>query len=123
MPTLMRPVDDALTPSGVDEATLGPRLYGVIDVIKPDRIAGWAIDRSDSQAALMIDIAREGVPVGTVRADRSRKDLERGGVGTGRYGFAFEMTPPLEPGFEFTVSATARAADGVHHHAASRRRG
>ena len=77
-----------------------------MDVIRPDRIAGWAIDRADSQAALEIDVRREGRLVATVRADRFRKDLERGSVGTGRYGFACELTPPLEPGFEFTVSVT-----------------
>ena len=49
----------------------------------------------------------------TVHADRHRRDLERGGVGTGRYGFVCELDPPLQPGFEFTVSATARTADGA----------
>ncbi len=91
----------------------GPRIYGVIDVIRPDRIAGWAIDRGDSRAAVEIEVLREGRPVATVRADRPRKDLERGGVGTGRYGFACELAPPLEPGFEFTVAVRARTADGV----------
>lgn len=109
MPTLMKPVDPASMSPATDA---GPRLYGVIDVIRPDRIAGWAIDRADGAAALLIDIAREGRHVATVRADRTRKDLERGGVGTGRYGFSFEIAPPLEPGFDFTLAATARAADG-----------
>lgn len=109
MPTLIKPVDAAHVAPAADQ---GPRLYGVIDVIRPDRVAGWAIDRADSSAAVLIDITREGRPVGTVRADRTRKDLERGGVGTGRYGFSFEIAPPLEPGFDFTLSATARAADG-----------
>ena len=35
------------------------------------------------------------------------------GVGTGRYGFACDLEPSLEHGFEFTVTATARASDGV----------
>ena len=104
------PLDHA---APVPAAAVGPRLYGVVDVVRPDRIAGWAIDRADSQAVLEIDVRREGRLVATVRADRFRKDLERGSVGTGRYGFACELAPPLEPGFEFTVSATARTADGV----------
>lgn len=94
-------------------ATIGPRIWGVIDVIRAERIAGWAIDRSDSAAALEIDIHREGRRIATVRADRPRPDLEKGGVGTGRYGFAAEIAPPLEPGFAFTLSATARAPDGA----------
>lgn len=111
MSTAPDSLDDTTTP--VPTARLGPRLYGVVDVIRPDRIAGWAIDRADSQAALEIDVCREGRLVATVRADRFRKDLERGSVGTGRYGFACELTPPLEPGFEFTVSVSARTPDGV----------
>jgi hypothetical protein len=91
----------------------GPRLYGVVDVLRADRVAGWAIDRADSRAALEVEIRREGRVVATVRADRTRKDLERGGVGTGRYGFVCDLAPPLDPGFEFTVSAVARTADGA----------
>jgi hypothetical protein len=94
-------------------AAVGPRIYGVVDVVRATRIAGWAIDRSDSAASVEIDIRREGRLVGTVRADRPRRDLERGGVGTGRYGFASDLDPPLQPGFEFTVTATARTADGA----------
>lgn len=91
----------------------GPRLYGVMDVLRLDRVAGWAIDRTDAGVSLDIEIRREGRPVATVRADRLRKDLERGGLGTGRYGFTCNLEPPLEPGFEFTVTAVARSADGA----------
>jgi hypothetical protein len=94
-------------------AAIGPRIYGVVDVLRPDRVGGWAIDRSDADAALEIDIQRDGALIATVRADRLRKDLEKGSVGSGRYGFACPLTPPLEPGFEFTVTVTARTADGV----------
>lgn len=95
------------------ESEVGPRIWGVIDAIRSDRIAGWAIDRSDSGAALDIDILREGLRIATVRAERPRKDLEKGGVGTGRYGFVAELDPALEPGFEFTIEAVARASDGA----------
>lgn len=109
------PVADA-TPRPDPSAALapvGPRIYGVVDVLRADRIAGWAIDRTDSAAALDVDIAREGRLVRTVRADRHRVDLAKGEVGTGNYGFRAEIEPPLEPGFEFTVTATARAPDGA----------
>jgi hypothetical protein len=94
-------------------ATIGPRIYGVVDNVRPTRIAGWAIDRSDSATSVDIDVRREGKLLATVRADRPRRDLERGGVGTGRYGFVCELDPPIQPGFEFTVTATARTADGA----------
>jgi hypothetical protein len=88
------------------------RLYGVIDVLRSNRIAGWAIDRSDPQAALDIEILRDGRPVATVRAERPRRDLETRGLGTGRYGFSAAIEPPVEPGFEFMIEAVARAPDG-----------
>lgn len=91
----------------------GPRLYGVVDAVKPDRIAGWVIDRRDSRAALDVEVRREGRLVATVKAARPRRDLEKAGVGTGCYGFACEIDPPIEPGFEFTLTVTARAADGT----------
>lgn len=90
-----------------------PRLYGVIDVLRPDRVAGWVIDRTDPARCATVDIRREGQPVGRVRADRHRKDLERQGVGTGAYGFAFTLDPPLEEGMEFTVAVTAKSHDGI----------
>lgn len=91
----------------------GPRIYGVVDVLRLDRVAGWVIDRRDARAALDVEIRREGRTVAVVRADRPRRDLEKTGVGTGRYGFSCDLSPPLEPGFEFTVTATARTADGT----------
>ena len=94
-------------------ATVGPRVYGVVDIVRTNRIAGWAIDRSDSAGSVDIDVRREGKLLATVRADRPRRDLERGGVGTGRYGFVCDLDPPIQPGFEFTVTATARTADGA----------
>lgn len=92
---------------------VGPRLHGVIDVIRTDRIAGWVIDRADPRAYAEVEVRREGRVVATVRADRPRPDLERSGVGSGRYGFAAPLDPPLDAGMEFTLSVTARTGDGA----------
>lgn len=105
--------DVAPAPLPAADQSVGPRIWGVIDVLRVDRVAGWAIDRSDSGAALDVDILRDGRVVRTVRADRRRPDLEKGGIGTGAYGFRAEIEPPLEPGFEFTLAAIARAPDGA----------
>lgn len=91
---------------------IGPRIWGVVDVLRKGRVAGWAIDRSDSGASVEIDIRYEGRLVKTVKADRHRPDLVKGGVGTGSYGFAAEIDPPIDPDFAFTVTATARTSDG-----------
>lgn len=95
------------------EQSPGPRLYGVIDVIKPERIAGWVIDRADAAAYAEVDLLRNGKVVATVPANRPRKDLLSNGVGTGRYGFSIPLDPPLGEGMEFTLSIVARSADGV----------
>lgn len=89
------------------------RIYGVVDLLRANRIAGWAVDRSDSAAAVSVEIWREGSRMAVVRADRLRPDLVKGGVGSGHYGFVADIDPPIEPGFEFTVIAKARGADGA----------
>lgn len=100
-------------PVSAPVADIGPRVYGVFDLPRPDRAAGWAIDRASASAAVEVDLFREGQRIATLRADRHRPDLEKGGIGTGNYGFVAEISPPVEPGFEFTVTAVARAADGT----------
>lgn len=90
----------------------GPRIHGVVDVIRPDRVAGWAIDRADPAAHVEVRLEREGRAVATAPADRLRKDLAKGGVGTGLYGFALPLDPPLEAGMEFTLKVIARTRDG-----------
>lgn len=100
-------------PTTAPPAEIGPRVYGVFDLVRPDRVAGWAIDRASSAAAVEVEIHRDGQLIATVRADRHRADLEKGGVGTGDYGFGAAIAPPVEPGFEFTVTAIARAPDGT----------
>lgn len=91
----------------------GPRIHGVVDVIRRDRVAGWAIDRADPGAHVAVRLEREGRVVAEGRADRHRKDLEKGGVGTGLYGFSLPLDPPLEPGMEFTLAVTAHTRDGA----------
>jgi hypothetical protein len=91
----------------------GPALYGVVDVLRPDRIAGWAIDRRQAAATIDVLIQRHGKTVARVRADRVRKDLEKAEVGTGRYGFSHHFDPPLEPGTEGGITAKAVGHDGV----------
>ena len=55
------------------------RVYGVVDLLRDNRIAGWAIDRADAAAAVTVDIHRNGRLISSVVADRHRPDLEKGG--------------------------------------------
>lgn len=95
------------------QAAREPRLHGVVDVLRGDRVAGWVIDRTDPARCAVVEVRREGRLIGTVTANRPRKDLERQAVGTGAYGFALAVDPPLDEGMEFTISVTARSHDGV----------
>lgn len=89
------------------------RVNGVYDMPSPGRISGWAIDRSDPDASVEVEVCREGALVCRVRADRHRPDLERGGLGTGRYGFSVDLDPPVPPEMVFTLSVRAVTADGA----------
>lgn len=71
MVTPPRPIDTVTSPP-MDS---GSRLYGVVDVLRPDRAAGWAVDRSGASAAPDVEIRREGRRVATLRADRLPPDL------------------------------------------------
>lgn len=90
-----------------------PRVNGVYDLPSPNRVAGWAIDRADPEASVAVEIFREGILVQRTRADRHRPDLERGGIGTGRYGFSVNLDPPIPPEMAFTLTVRAVTADGT----------
>jgi hypothetical protein len=90
-----------------------PRVHGYVDMLRPNRVAGWVVDRTDPVATVTVEIMREGALLGETLADRLRPDLASAGVGTGRYGFSHDIHPPVEPGFEFTVSVVARLPDGT----------
>ncbi|SNX74310.1 hypothetical protein SAMN05878503_12148 [Cereibacter ovatus] len=109
--TLVSPVQPPASGSAA-AAPVGPRLHGAIDVIRPDRIAGWVIDRSDPAAHALIEVRREGRVVATGAADRPRRDLQAAGIGTGSYGFSVPLDPPLEAGMDFTLCIRAHVPDG-----------
>ncbi|MCE6951098.1 hypothetical protein LAZ29_09145 [Cereibacter sphaeroides] len=117
----MTALDGAVSPDGARTATLaetsirqsGPPLYGVIDVLRPDRVAGWVIDRRDPAAHATVEIRRDGRPIASAPANRRRKDLATSGVGTGAYGFAVTLDPAVDEGMEFTLTVRAFAPDGA----------
>ncbi len=97
-------------PAGGDRAG---RINGVIDLPHPARAGGWAIDRADPAAHVTVEVFCGSRKVAEVPATAYRADLEKGGIGTGRYGFSAILDEPVVPGMGFTVTAFARTADGV----------
>jgi len=96
-----------------DAASSQNRINGVVDVPRPARVVGWAIDRADPAAHVTVDLYREGLFVESQPATVYRPDLEKGGIGTGRYGFAFDLAYAVPPGLGFTITAVARTVDGT----------
>ncbi len=68
-------------------------LRGNIEVANPARLAGWAQDKSRSDAAVDLLITNNGVEAGSILADRYRADLEKAGIGNGHHAFDFKFPP------------------------------
>ena len=72
-------------------------LRGYVDLIGPQRIAGWAQNSAHPEAPVCLDIYAAGRLIGRVLANRYREDLERAGLGSGRHSFSF--APPAGVSF------------------------
>jgi hypothetical protein len=91
-PSLSAAADPDATGAAQAAEPPGPAgLRGYIDVIRPDRICGWAQFADDPERPVALDIHVGGRRRGQVVADRYRADLKS--LGSGRH--AFEFTPPI----------------------------
>src|SRR5581483_6712318 len=77
------------------EAKVGV-LRGYVDVVNPDRIAGWAQNVDHLEVPVCLDIYAASTLIGRVLANHYRADLEQAGIGSGRHGFEFEPPEGLE---------------------------
>ena len=86
-------------------------MRGYIDMITPRRIGGWAQNVEHPEAPVCLEILCGGKRIGEVVANRYRTDVEQAGIGTGRYGFEFVLSPGLAviPG----ALQVRRASDGA----------
>ncbi len=85
-------------------------LRGYVDVVRPDRIAGWAQNTDYPDAPVCLDIYANGRLIGQTLANCYRADLENAGIG-GRHGFAF--TPPAGTAFAAATVEVRRSLDGA----------
>jgi hypothetical protein len=84
-------------------------LRGYIDVIRPDRICGWAQFADNPEQPAALDIYVGGRRRGQVVADRYRADLKN--LGSGRH--AFEFTPPMGLRFAAGSVEVRHSPDGA----------
>ena len=75
-----------------------PREHGFIDEITAHNVRGWIRDRKRPNTAITVAVLDNGELVGRSVANIYREDLEKAGIGLGRYGF--EISLSSETAFE-----------------------
>jgi hypothetical protein len=73
----------------------GSAIIGRIEECRTDLITGWVVNRDPAAAPVAVALALDGEPLGTVRCDQLRPDVQRLLGGSGVAGFAFRPTTPL----------------------------
>jgi glycosyltransferase involved in cell wall biosynthesis len=70
---------------------------GHLDLVRRERIAGWARDEDEPGRPVLLRILDNGVPLAEVLADRLRDDLKAAGIGGGRHAFSLTVPGGLAP--------------------------
>jgi hypothetical protein len=72
--------------------TFHPFQRGALDLIGPDRVAGWAYDPTDSAKALRVQLFIDGALLGETEAREVRLDLvSAGAAAQPEHGFTFDL--------------------------------
>lgn len=77
------------------------RLNGRVDALDGSRLHGWIWDETRPEDALTVKLLCDGKVVAEAKADQSRIDLRRNGIGDGKHAFSIELD-------ETQVAARAR---------------
>lgn len=67
------------------------RLNGRVDALDGNRLHGWIWDEARPEEHLVVRVLRDGALVQESKADQSRIDLRRNGIGDGRHAFSMEL--------------------------------
>jgi glycosyltransferase involved in cell wall biosynthesis len=62
-----------------------------LDLVRRDRITGWARDEDEPGRPLLVRILDNGAPIAEVLADHYRDDLQAAGIGDGHHAFSFTV--------------------------------
>ncbi len=87
------------------------KIEGYLDGVFNNRICGWATDYYAQLEPLSILISINQEPLTTVKADVFRGDLERNGVGTGKYGFKVDLPESCRDKEELIIEAHVEGYD------------
>ena len=73
----------------------GFEAIGWIDLIDNHRVAGWVWNKNDPADRLNVVVRQDGVELSEIKACAYRSDLEKAGIGDGRYSFDVRFVQPL----------------------------
>ncbi len=96
-----------LLPDGTAPAAA---LEGHLDLVRHDRIDGWARDPARPEAPVGLVVLADGAEIGRVVADRYRHDLAAAGIGAGRHAFELVVPGGLATAWQHTIEV-CRADD------------
>jgi GT2 family glycosyltransferase/glycosyltransferase involved in cell wall biosynthesis len=71
-------------------------------------VAGWAWDTSNPSRSISVEVLADGKLIGTATAETFRGDLLAAKIGTGNYGFRFELPYHLFDGTEHVIDVRER---------------
>jgi glycosyltransferase involved in cell wall biosynthesis len=89
----------------------GVSIRGWIDKLSPAGLYGWAQDPDRPGERMSLLVTADGELIGRTVADRHRPDVERAGIGDGRYGFSVVFDDPLQLN-RTSIIRVFREADG-----------
>ncbi len=90
-----------LQPDGT--AATAAALEGHLDLVRHDRIAGWARDPEMPAAPVALVVLANGAEIGRVMADRYRGDLAAAGIDDGCHGFELVVPGGLAADWSHTI--------------------
>jgi GT2 family glycosyltransferase len=96
----------------IDEALANPdrpELEIAVEELREDEIRGWALDPSDPDCAVAVQLFLDGAFAGSVRPDRFRRDIQDQFGGAGKYGFVIPV-PSNFKGLDRQLAVSVRDA-------------
>ena len=97
--------DDNVIGIGASDTPSTADLAGYLQAVHPNRIIGWAWDKSRPDEPIEVTILDGSTELASVKADGFRKDLLEGKRGNGKHGFEVPMPESLKDGKPHEIHA------------------
>lgn len=80
------------------------QITGYVDHIDHKRVSGWALQNSDPDIAVQLEVLVDDRVIGEIASNLKREDLKIAGIGSGMHGFQFMFPPGTFAGRPHQVS-------------------